>query len=234
MNGTALSEGQSIVPDPLGDPCTSCKCVGGSTVCTRRTCPVLACPPNKAFLKPGTCCPVCSGIRKEVVQTTEVSKPGKRPQIRCHIGRKMYPAGASFQPDECTNCTCQSDSTTLCYRTTGSHCSFGSPSPPTAVSLLLPHGKMVGMGKSGRTISHSSALALAVQQQEAATEQQQQVFLPQMSQQSPPGQPGDSNAGQTLLAPTALPASRPLTCSYRGVTYQVEKTLLLSFSLFNA
>lgn len=205
MNGTALAEGQSVVPDPIADPCTTCRCVSGSTQCTKRTCPVLACPPNKALLKPGTCCPVCQGVRNEVVH-----QPGHPEAGRCNVGRKIYPSGATFRPDGCTNCTCQPDSTTLCYRSSG-NCSSNSGGKMLA---LLP-GKIPKGNRYGR---------IQIQQQEAAaasTPEQQQMFLPQMSQEIPPAQPLASGPGQQLLAPTALPASRPLTCAYRGVTYQV-------------
>ena len=60
-NETTIAEGQTVTPDPEKEPCTQCQCTQGSMVCTRRTCPVLPCPANKALLQPGACCPVCQG-----------------------------------------------------------------------------------------------------------------------------------------------------------------------------
>ncbi|EFX67110.1 hypothetical protein DAPPUDRAFT_64092 [Daphnia pulex] len=162
-NVTADHQGGPVSPDPQKEPCTQCQCLpnGQGMTCTRQTCPVLPCPANKALLQPGACCPVCQGVRKEIVP----SPPSAISSSNCHIGKKTFELGAKFRPDPCTNCTCQANSTTVCRQ-------------QEASSSSIPAG---GAG-AGKSIG-AAALAAA-------------------------------------MAPTALPASRPLTCAYRGVTYQ--------------
>lgn len=149
FQGKQVNEGQRVTSSD--DPCVECTCRLGGLVCSKRICPVLTCPPSKMVLKPGHCCPVCTGTRKMY----EVKG-------RCLIGKKQHANGASFRVDSCTNCTCQSG-TGVCQRR---DCRKSSTSPSNAISRALPQ--------------------TAIRQS----------------------------------LPTALPASRPLTCSYRSVLYQ--------------
>ena len=198
LNDTiTIMEGQTLTPNADTDPCTQCQCVQGSTVCTKTTCPVLPCPANKALIKPGTCCPVCQGVRKE----KKIPPPSAGSGIaagRCRVGKEIYPSGSIFQPDPCSNCTCQSDSTSICSRRLPNP---GESCRPIRLTTTTPL-------PISTTTEDSSGAVSSIQQQEA--EPQTLPVLP------PP--------------PTALPASRPSTCAYRGVTYQV-KGLLNSLSL---
>ena len=191
VNGTVIMEGQTVTPNAESDPCTQCQCVQGSTVCTKMTCPVLPCPPNKALIKPGTCCPVCQGVRKE----KKIPPPsGSAAAGRCRVGKEIYPSGGMFRPDPCTNCTCQPDSTSICYRrlpNSGESCR-ASRAITTTTTTPLPS---MTLTEAEEEESSSGTVVSSIQQQEP---------LPVLP---PP--------------PTALPASRPTTCAYRGVTYQV-------------
>lgn len=124
----------------------------------------------------------------------------------CHIGKKSFSVGATFRPDPCTNCTCQSNSTTLCHRDIHRR---GCPNVHPATITVAPPALRT---KATTTAEPASALAVvSIQQQEAAANA---------------NAAGPSKVFQQT--PTALPVIRPLTCAYRGVTYQVS----LSFSFF--
>ena len=62
------------------------------------------------------------------------------------------------------------------------------------------------------TVAPPTASALAVVSIQRQQEEEEEAPHPK----SPP---------PPMQAPTALPASRPLTCAYRGVTYQVSVSL---------
>uniref|UniRef100_T1IP83 BMP-binding endothelial regulator protein n=1 Tax=Strigamia maritima TaxID=126957 RepID=T1IP83_STRMM len=104
FNETPLQEGDIVYLDH--DRCVTCVCQGGNVVCSKRACPILSCPPIKATLKPGACCPECKGSRK-IYEITN----------KCLIGNKVYKSGHKFQLDECTQCECQA-STSVCERET--------------------------------------------------------------------------------------------------------------------
>jgi len=87
-----------------GDPCVRCKCQQGSMVCTKKACPVLACPASATYLEKGECCPRCNGSRTRYM-----------PRTVCLLGEKVYPTGTTFRLDTCTNCTCM-DTTAICDR----------------------------------------------------------------------------------------------------------------------
>ena len=64
------------------------------------------------------------------------------------------------------------------------------------------------------TVAPPTASALAVVSIQRQQEEEEEAPHPKSPPPSPP-----------MQAPTALPASRPLTCAYRGVTYQVSVSL---------
>lgn len=203
-NVTIIHEGRSPVsPDPQKEPCTQCQCSSSSSndssmICTRQTCPVLPCPANKALLQPGACCPVCQGVRKEIIPSSSSSNNNI-----CQIGKKTFEFGAQFRPDPCTNCTCQNNSTTVCVRDNSRrHC----PNVHPATITVSP--------SSSTSTSTESPVVDSFQRQQEATS----------------SSTSSTSMKATIQMPTALPASRPLTCAYRGVTYQVKNTFELQFT----
>ena len=58
-HGQQVAEGEQVTS--VDDPCVQCQCRQGGLVCSKKACPVLTCPPSKAVLKPGSCCPECQG-----------------------------------------------------------------------------------------------------------------------------------------------------------------------------
>jgi hypothetical protein len=167
-------------------------------ICTRQTCPVLPCPANKALLQPGACCPVCQGVRKEIIPSSSSSNNNI-----CQIGKKTFEFGAQFRPDPCTNCTCQNNSTTVCVRDNSRrHC----PNVHPATITVSP--------SSSTSTSTESPVVDSFQRQQEATS----------------SSTSSTSMKATIQMPTALPASRPLTCAYRGVTYQVKNTFELQFT----
>ena len=204
-NVTIIGQGRSAVsPDPQKEPCTQCQCSSNdsSMICTRQTCPVLPCPANKALLQPGACCPICQGVRKEIIPSSSSSSSSGN---ICQIGKKTFEFGAQFRPDPCTNCTCQSNSTTVCVRDNSRrHCPNVHPATITVPPPPPP---------SSSTES-SPAVVDSFQRQQEASSSSSTTSM---------------KATIQMMMPTALPASRPLTCAYRGVTYQV-KYLELQFN----
>ncbi|KAI9561548.1 hypothetical protein GHT06_012507 [Daphnia sinensis] len=224
-NVTMVEGRPAASPDPQTEPCTQCQCLaGGSMMCTRQTCPVLPCPANKALLQPGACCPVCQGVRKEV-QPAVASAPSV-----CQIGKKQFELGAKFRPDPCTNCTCQPNSTTVCLRDNsrrlggggdgGSSCPNVHPATITVAPPLLASPLDAMASKSAATQPSAMAVvALFQRQQEAAVSSSSSSSSSSLlSTHGRVSQPQQQQA--VMQTPTALPASRPLTCAYRGVTYQ--------------
>lgn len=102
INGREYQHGEeAILP---GDPCVRCKCSHGSITCTKKACPVLACPPSATYIEKGECCPRCNGTSARYI-----------PRTVCLLGEKVYPTGTTFRLDTCTNCTCKG-TTAVCDR----------------------------------------------------------------------------------------------------------------------
>ncbi|KAK4001954.1 hypothetical protein OUZ56_003817 [Daphnia magna] len=232
-NVTMAEGGPAASPDPLTEPCTQCQCLpGGSMMCTRQTCPVLPCPANKALLQPGACCPVCQGVRKEV-------QPAVAAPAVCQIGKKQFELGAKFRPDPCTNCTCQPNSTTVCLRdnsrrlggsSSSSSCPNVHPATITVAPPLLASWPSDAVASKSATTQPSAMAVVASfqrQQEAAAAASSSSSSSSILSTHGKGSQPQQQQQQQPAMqTPTALPASRPLTCAYRGVTYQKEKKML--------
>ncbi|EEC04134.1 collagen, putative, partial [Ixodes scapularis] len=56
FEGTKYSDGDEWHPDP----CTTCKCLLGSTICDTEECREVDCKTNQ-YIPLGKCCPVCPG-----------------------------------------------------------------------------------------------------------------------------------------------------------------------------
>lgn len=143
-----------------------------------------------------------TGVRKEVA--------GSNAGQACLIGRKSFTPGATFRPDPCTDCTCQPDATTVCFRDI-------RRGTPTTCPNLYPASRA----------SPATASATTVR-----AEQETGVSLPSTGVNGVGG--GGMFQHQPQQPPTALPASRPLTCAYRGVTYQVSFFLSSFFYFFKS
>ncbi|CAH2237616.1 jg7375 [Pararge aegeria aegeria] len=74
------------------DPCTDCRCMNGTAVCTRHTCPVLTCGARALPPPPGKCCPECPQIEEA--------------KAACVIAGKTYQDGETWQLDACKSCEC--------------------------------------------------------------------------------------------------------------------------------
>ncbi|KAL1423978.1 hypothetical protein MTO96_020577 [Rhipicephalus appendiculatus] len=104
VDGRQYAEGD-VVPSDERDPCVVCLCKGGRVTCTKKSCPVLPCPPSRIAQTPGTCCPECrSGMRL-------ADSHGQ-----CRMRDDMYDNEATWPYDQCTNCQCQ-NGTIICQRT---------------------------------------------------------------------------------------------------------------------
>ncbi|CAL1272678.1 unnamed protein product [Larinioides sclopetarius] len=97
-------EGDIDLALPQTDPCVTCTCLGNSSSCSKKACPVLPCPPSKYIHKRGMCCPECAGNRRLF------NMDGK-----CFLGMQVYKTGDIFQKDPCTLCICN-HSTIFCER----------------------------------------------------------------------------------------------------------------------
>nr|XP_037280013.1 collagen alpha-1(I) chain-like [Rhipicephalus microplus] len=62
FDGTTYADGDEWQPDP----CTTCKCLLGNSVCDSEQCPRLEC--RDQYVPLGQCCPVCTGDSREVLQ----------------------------------------------------------------------------------------------------------------------------------------------------------------------
>ncbi|XP_066158196.1 BMP-binding endothelial regulator protein isoform X2 [Euwallacea fornicatus] len=94
------------------DKCTSCKCVNSTSVCTRRTCPVLDCALENQKIRPGLCCPTC--IKSLVDEAI----------TQCHYNGRPYEDGDTWPMDACSSCNCNSGIVS-CARTTCNRCPAG-------------------------------------------------------------------------------------------------------------
>ena len=91
------------------DPCNECSCKRGQLTCTRKACPVLPCKEELIKHIKGQCCPVCAE------QHGSSSTMG---DDKCVFKGKVYVKGNYFQPDSCTNCTCNDNLTVQCSKRT--------------------------------------------------------------------------------------------------------------------
>ena len=103
INGQLVTENRDVgIPE---DPCLKCRCKGGRITCSKRACPVLHCPPKNVTRVPGECCKQCVGSRYLI----------EPPKGGCLLGYQLHPAGKTFRPDPCTQCTCV-NATSVCRR----------------------------------------------------------------------------------------------------------------------
>ncbi|PIK51241.1 hypothetical protein BSL78_11844, partial [Apostichopus japonicus] len=68
------------------DACTSCQCFDGTIQCDVETCSPLQCDASAQIQGADDCCAECA--------------------LECVDRNSLYPHGASWSPDVCTNCTC--------------------------------------------------------------------------------------------------------------------------------
>lgn len=143
----------------------------------------------------------------------------------CHLGKKRFPIGATFRPDPCTNCTCQANSTTVCFRDIHRRGSSSSTCPnvhPATITVAPPAAAAAAVASpvaTTTTVEPASTLEVVSIQQEAAASTSS-LSASKFQQANQP------------QARTSQPAHRPLTCAYRGVTYQVSFSLLLLLLCF--
>lgn len=52
------------------DVCSTCTCHNETSVCIKKTCPVLECSPEHQLNRPGECCPSCPPLVTELVSST--------------------------------------------------------------------------------------------------------------------------------------------------------------------
>ena len=52
------------------DVCSTCTCHNETSVCIKKTCPVLECSPEHQLNRPGECCPSCPPLVTEFVSST--------------------------------------------------------------------------------------------------------------------------------------------------------------------
>lgn len=52
------------------DVCSTCTCHNETSVCLKKTCPVLECSPEHQLNRPGECCPSCPPLITELVSST--------------------------------------------------------------------------------------------------------------------------------------------------------------------
>lgn len=48
------------------DACTNCQCLNGTSICTRKSCPILECSPEDQKPRAGHCCPICSSMPQPI------------------------------------------------------------------------------------------------------------------------------------------------------------------------
>lgn len=59
------------------DACTNCQCLNGTSVCTRKSCPILDCPPENQKLRTGHCCPICAAMPPPMSYSIECRYSGR-------------------------------------------------------------------------------------------------------------------------------------------------------------
>jgi hypothetical protein len=103
INGQLVTENRDVgIPE---DPCLQCRCKSGRITCSKQACPVLHCPQKNITRVPGECCKQCLGSRYLI----------EPPKGGCLLGYQVHPAGKSFRPDPCTQCSCV-NATSVCRR----------------------------------------------------------------------------------------------------------------------
>ena len=125
-----------------GDPCSECQCRGGRLTCTRRVCPVLACPANLQSTPAGECCPQCSRRRSPFYLSPE--KDNNKDSNKCLFRNRLLVSGEEMYTDTCTTCTCSPSSGTsaaavLCMR---ANCAAAAAHTPSCEheGTARPHG----------------------------------------------------------------------------------------------
>ncbi|XP_076372903.1 BMP-binding endothelial regulator protein-like [Tachypleus tridentatus] len=88
LAATSISDGESLV----FDPCTVCKCHNSTTMCNRKVCPPVYCPPHFQVALPDQCCYTCS----EPEELTSV----------CMFEGRAYEEGKTWMKDPCVQCSC--------------------------------------------------------------------------------------------------------------------------------
>ncbi|XP_035499032.2 kielin/chordin-like protein [Scophthalmus maximus] len=90
------------------DHCQLCSCLNGGVVCTRASCPSVACV--RPVTPPGECCPVCTGV--------------------CLHQGKEYQSGSTFSSpsDPCSSCSCLNEVVNCQRRPCPVRCSHPVPS----------------------------------------------------------------------------------------------------------
>ncbi|KAF2359316.1 putative domain cysteine-rich [Trinorchestia longiramus] len=107
MEGRSLLSGETASLST--DPCVTCRCTHSSLVCSKVSCPVLSCPPDKMKKLPGHCCPHCVGHRGPLVN---------HPRGNCLLGNFEQPNGTTrTYNDSCTVCVCMNSKVTCTRRT---------------------------------------------------------------------------------------------------------------------
>lgn len=114
IEGKIYKEGE-IIPSNLEDPCIVCKCTQGNMICTKSSCPVLACPQSKWIKSKNECCPTCKGnffkmnliiyVINNIYQIKGHRKV-KDFEENCIMGLSTYQNGQSYILDHCTECIC--------------------------------------------------------------------------------------------------------------------------------
>ncbi|BES89565.1 Cysteine rich transmembrane BMP regulator 1 [Nesidiocoris tenuis] len=90
----------------MKNQCSECTCTGGTVMCTAINCPPPPKECTKTTLPKGECCPVC--IHPNDPADSPYTKPGG-----CMTERGViYENGATWEEDDCTNCTCKEGSKT--------------------------------------------------------------------------------------------------------------------------
>nr|XP_018911499.1 PREDICTED: BMP-binding endothelial regulator protein [Bemisia tabaci] len=103
------------------DRCTVCSCLNATTVCKRKNCPALDCPPSRqSFVHGRQCCPRCLDLPK----STECIDHGR-----------TYQNGAVWQVDACKSCACM-DGQVKCAQQTCPQ--LNTPCPPNSKLIHDP------------------------------------------------------------------------------------------------
>ncbi|XP_013784506.1 BMP-binding endothelial regulator protein-like [Limulus polyphemus] len=74
------------------DPCTHCKCQNSTTICKRKVCPPVHCPPQFQVALPDQCCYKCR-------------EPEERKPV-CMFEGRAYEEGETWKRDSCVQCSC--------------------------------------------------------------------------------------------------------------------------------
>ncbi|KJH53642.1 von Willebrand factor type C domain protein [Dictyocaulus viviparus] len=86
-------------------PCVSCTCRIGHVLCRAVDCPPIACH-HPVMTSDDQCCPRCANNTVPIDSSTFCTD---------NYGT-AHLAGASWRPDDCTSCECNTDASVICYR----------------------------------------------------------------------------------------------------------------------